>query len=69
MVIYENIQVIESAIEVYGNMRVIERPYYCMILCKSYTVPYYGQSIEKHTQSLLVYDKVLSEQKFDLKYS
>ena len=26
MVIYENIKVIESAIDVYGNMQVIDRP-------------------------------------------
>ena len=38
MVIYENIKVIESAIEVYGNMQVIKRPYCSMIPCKSYTV-------------------------------
>ena len=39
MVIYKNIKVIESSIEVYGNMQVIERPNYSMIPCKSYTVP------------------------------
>ena len=39
MVIYENIQVTEITIEIYGNMRVIKRPYYSMIPCKSYTVP------------------------------
>ena len=39
MVVYENIKVIESSIEVYGNMQVIRRPYYSMIPCKSYTVP------------------------------
>ena len=38
MVIYENIRVIESTIEVYGNMQVIKIPYYSMIKCKSYTV-------------------------------
>ena len=39
MVIYENINFIESAIEVYGNMQVIKRPYYSMIPFKSYTLP------------------------------
>ena len=39
MMIYENIKVIESTIEVYGNMQVIKRPYYSMIPCESYTVP------------------------------
>ena len=39
MVMYENMKVIESSIEVYGNMQVIKRPYYGMIPCKSYTVP------------------------------
>ena len=39
MVIYENMKVIESSIEVYDNMLVIKKPYYNMILCKSYTVP------------------------------
>ena len=39
VVIYENIKVIESAIEVYGNMQVIKKPYYSMNPCKSYTVP------------------------------
>ena len=39
MVVYENMKVIESSIEVYGNMQVIKKPYYSMILCKSYTVP------------------------------
>ena len=39
MVIYENIKVIESIIEVYGYMQVIKKPYYSMIPCKSYTVP------------------------------
>ena len=39
MVIYENIKVLESTIEVYGNMQVIRRPFYSMIRCKSYTVP------------------------------
>ena len=39
MVMYENIEVIESTIEVYGNMQVIKRPYYSMILYKSYAVP------------------------------
>ena len=39
MVIYGNIHFIESAIEVYGNMQVIKRPYYSMIPCKLYTVP------------------------------
>ena len=39
MVIYENMKVIESFIEVYGNMQVIKRPYYNMISCKSYTAP------------------------------
>ena len=38
-VIYGNIKVKESSIEVYGNMQVMKRPYYCMIPCKSYTVP------------------------------
>ena len=31
-------EVIESTIEVYGNMQVIKRPYYSVIPCKSYTV-------------------------------
>ena len=35
MVIYENHKVIESTIEVYGNMKVIKRPIYSMISCKS----------------------------------
>ena len=39
MVIYENIKVIESSIEVYGNMQVIKRPYCSMSPSKSYTVP------------------------------
>ena len=39
MVIYENIKVIESTTEVYGNMQVMKRPYYSVIPCKSYTVP------------------------------
>ena len=39
MVIYENNKVIESTIEVYGNMQVIKRPYFSMIPCKSHTVP------------------------------
>ena len=39
MVINENIKAIESTIEVYGNMQVINRPYYSKIPCKSYTVP------------------------------
>ena len=37
--IYENIKVIESTTEVYGNMQVKKRPYYSMILYKSYAVP------------------------------
>ena len=40
MVIYENIKLIESTIKVYGDMQVIKRPFYSMIPCKSYTVPY-----------------------------
>ena len=39
MVIYENMKVVESSIEVYGNMQVIKGPYNSMIPCKSYTVP------------------------------
>ena len=39
MVIYENMKVIESSIDVYGNLQVIKNPYYSMIPCKSYTVP------------------------------
>ena len=39
MVTYENIRVMESSIEVYGDMQIIKRPYYSMIPCKSYTVP------------------------------
>ena len=39
MMVYENIKVIESTIEVYGNIQVIKRPYYSMIPYKSYTVP------------------------------
>ena len=39
MVIYENIKVIESAIESYGNIQVMKRPYYSIIPWKSYTVP------------------------------
>ena len=39
MVINENSKVIESILEVDGNMQVIKRPYYSMIPCKSYTVP------------------------------
>ena len=39
VVIYENIKVMESTIEVCGSMQVIERPYCSMIPCKSYTVP------------------------------
>ena len=35
---HDNMKVIESATEVYGNMQVIKRPYYSMIPCKSYTV-------------------------------
>ena len=35
MVIYENIEVIKSTIEVYGNMPVIEKPYYSRIPYKS----------------------------------
>ena len=38
MVIYGNIKVIESAIEVYGNMQVIKRPELSMIPWNSYTV-------------------------------
>ena len=39
IVIYGNIKVKESSIEVSGNMQVMKRPYYSIIPCKSYTVP------------------------------
>ena len=58
MVIYKNIKVIERTIEVYGNMQVIKRPYSSMIARKSYTVPYYGHSMEKHARILSEYDNV-----------
>ena len=58
MVIYENIKLIESTIEVYGNMQVIKRPYYSMIPCKSCSVPQYGISMEKHARISSDYDKV-----------
>ena len=35
MVIYENIKIIESTIEVYGNMQVIKRRSHVMVACKS----------------------------------
>ena len=38
MVIYENIIVMESAIEIYGNMQVLKRWKCSMIQCKSYAV-------------------------------
>ena len=53
MVVHENVKVIESSIEVYGNIQVIIRPYYSMIPCKSYTVLKYGHSMEKHALILL----------------
>ena len=56
--VYENMKVIESSIEVYGNMQVIKRPYYSMIPCKSYTVPEYGHSMGKHAQIFSDYDNV-----------
>ena len=58
MVIYENIKVIESTIEVYGNMQVIKRPYYTMIPCKSYTVPSYGHSMQKNARISSDYNNV-----------
>ena len=58
MVIYENIRVIERAIDVYGNMQVMQRPYYCMIPCKSYAVLKYGHSMEGHAKILSDYDNV-----------
>ena len=56
MGIYENLTVAESIIEVYGNMQVIKRPYYSMIRCKSYTIPQYGHSTEKHARILSDYN-------------
>ena len=50
---------LESSIEVYGNMQVIKRPYYSMIPWKSYTVPQYDHSMEKHARILSDYDNVL----------
>ena len=58
MVIYENIKVIESTIEIYGNMQVIRRPYYSMIPCKSHILPEYGHSMEKNARILSDYDNV-----------
>ena len=58
MVIYESIKVIESYIEVSGNMQVIKRPEYSVIPCKSYIVPKYGHSMEKHARFLLDDDNV-----------
>ena len=51
-------KVIESTIEVYGNMKVIKKQYYSMIPCKSYTVPQYGHRTEKHARILSDYDNV-----------
>ena len=56
--IYENLKVIGSSIEIYGNMVVIKRPYYSSIPWKSYTEPYYGDFLEKHAQFFLNYDNV-----------
>ena len=39
MVMYENIEVIESTIKIYGKMQVIKRSYCSMNPCNSYTVP------------------------------
>ena len=58
MVIYENIKVIESTIEVYGSIQVIKRPHYSMTLCKSYSLPLYGHSMERHARILSDYDNV-----------
>ena len=58
MVLRETIEVIESAIEVYGNMQVVKRPSCSMIPCMSYTAPQYGHSMEKHARILLAYDNV-----------
>ena len=58
MVINENIKVIESNIEVYGYVKLIKRPYYSMISCKSYSVPQYGHSMETHALMLSDYDNV-----------
>ena len=56
MVIHENIKVIKSTIEVYGNLQVMKRPYYSMIHCKSYTAPWSGHSMEKQARILSEYD-------------
>ena len=63
MVIYENMKVIESSIEVYDNMQVIKRPYYSMIPCKLYIVASYGHSMEKQEQILSNYDNVFHQTK------
>ena len=58
MVIYGNIKVKESATEVYGDMKVIKRPYFRLVPWKSYTVPEYGHSMEKHARVLSDDDNV-----------
>ena len=69
MVIYENMKVIESSIEVYGNMQGIKRPFYSMITCKSYTVPSMAivwKSMREFYQIMITYS---GEQKSELKHS
>ena len=52
------INTLESTVEIYGNMHFIEGPYCTMFPCKTYTVPEYGHSTEKHPQFLSDYDNV-----------
>ena len=56
MVIYENIKLIESTIEVYGNTQVIKRPWYDSIQIMHCT--YYSHGMEKHARIFSYYDNV-----------
>ena len=41
MVMYENIKIIESTIELYGNMQVIKRPYYTVVILINATLQFW----------------------------
>ena len=56
MVFYENIKVIESTIEIYGNMQDIKRPYYSMIPCKHtlyHGMPIVWKSMREFYQNMI----------------
>ena len=58
MVIYENMKVIASSIEEYGNMQLIKKQRCSTIPCKSQTGSYYGHCMEKHARLFPKFDKV-----------